>query len=63
VTVLDVRPQHMETGFAGRALAGEPPRLPAPADHAAVVRQVVEALRDDRRELAYDLGERALVAR
>ncbi len=61
--VLDVRPQHMDTGFAGRALAGEPGQLPAPGDHHAVAAQVVSALVDERRELAYDLGSKALVAR
>ena len=61
--VLDVRPQHMDTGFAGRALAGEPPRLPEPGDHHAVARQIVAALRDDETELAYDLEQRELVSR
>lgn len=62
LTVLDVRPQHLETGFADRALQGEPPKLPAGADPDDVVAQVLQALRDDKRELAYDLKARALVA-
>jgi len=61
--VLDVRPQHLDTGFADRALAGKPPRLPEPGDQHAVARQIVQALRDDRTELAYDLRRRELVTR
>ena len=61
--VLDVRPQHMDTGFADRALAGEPGHLPAPGDHRAIAAQIVAALREERRELAYDLDAKALVAR
>ncbi len=61
--VLDVRPQHMDTGFAQRAVAGEPGQLPEPGDHRAVAGQIVSALVEGRRELAYDLQEKALVAR
>ena len=61
--VLDVRPQHMDTGFADRALSGAPGHLPAPGDHRAVAGQIVTALLEDRRELAYDLDRKALVAR
>ncbi|RKE23495.1 SDR family oxidoreductase [Streptomyces sp. TLI_171] len=32
VTVLDARPPHLRTGFAERAVAGRPPRLPAGSD-------------------------------
>ena len=62
LVVLDVRPQHLETGFAEHALAGTPPRLPAGADPDVVVAQVLDALREERRSLAYDLKARALVA-
>lgn len=61
LVVLDVRPQHMDTGFARRALRGEAPRLPEPGDPDAVVGQILSALRDDRRELAYDLTKGLLV--
>ena len=61
--VLDVRPQHLDTGFADRALAGAPGRLPEPHDHRDVAAAIVGALHEDRRELAYDLGAKALVAR
>lgn len=60
--VLDVRPGHMETGFAGRALAGEPPPLPDPEDVEAFVTSVVDAIVAGRRELRYDLRERKLIA-
>lgn len=60
--VLDVRPGHMETGFAGRALAGEPPALPEPGDADAFATEVVDAIIAGRRELRYDLRERKLIA-
>ena len=63
LTVLDVRPSHLDTGFETRALAGEPPALPAAADHRAVVTAIVDAMRDGRRELAFDLRAGALVAK
>ena len=63
LTVLDVRPSHLDTGFETRRLAGEPPDLPPAGDHLVVAREIVDAMRDGRRELAYDLRERALVAR
>jgi len=62
LVVLDVRPQHMDTGFATRALSGELPALPEPGDHHAVARQIVGALREERRTLAYDLKQRSLIA-
>lgn len=60
--VLDVRPGHMETGLAERALAGEPPRLPEPEDQEEFVESVLEAIRTERRELRYEPRERRLVA-
>jgi short-subunit dehydrogenase len=60
--VLDVRPPHLDTPFAERALAGSPPPLPAGADPDEVVAAILAALRDGRKELAYDLKARALVA-
>ena len=63
VVVLDVRPQHMDTGFAERAVSGAPGQLPAPGDHRAVVDQILTALVEERRELVYDLERRSLVAR
>jgi short-subunit dehydrogenase len=44
VSVLDARLPHMDTGLASRSLAGEPPRLPKPADQQEVVDRVLDAL-------------------
>ena len=44
VRVVDVRPPHTETGLAGRAIAGEPPKLPTGLDPDAVATRIVEAL-------------------
>lgn len=62
LSVLDVRPPHLDTGFETRALAGSAPRLPEPVPAAEVVAATLTALREDRRELAWDLKARALVA-
>lgn len=59
--VLDVRPGHMETGFAERAIAGEPPKLPPPQDEDDLVEQVLDAVEAGARELRYDPRERRLV--
>ena len=60
--VLDVRPPHMDTGFEGRSLSGGAPELPEPIDHRTVAAEVVSALRDGKRELAWDLKAKELVA-
>lgn len=59
-TVLEVRPGHMETGFSDRALAGEPPKMPEPEDPDELVAAILDALAEDKRELAYDPMERSL---
>lgn len=59
--VLDVRPGHMDTGFAERAIAGEPPKLPAPQDEGQLVERVLDAVEAGARELRYDPRERELV--
>lgn len=61
--VLDVRPPHLDTGLETRALAGEPPRLPAPASSAEVVAAVVAAVREEAREIVVDLDSGQLVTR
>jgi short-subunit dehydrogenase len=58
VTVLDVRPPHIDTGLADRAIAGEPPRLTAAATTGELVARIVDAIREDRRELRYDLSSK-----
>jgi short-subunit dehydrogenase len=55
-TVFDIRPPHVDTGLAGRAIAGDPPALTAAVTTEDVVRRVVDGIRDGRRELSYDLG-------
>lgn len=62
LTVLDVRPPHLDTDFSAHALHGDPPKLPEPADPDALVAAILDALRDDRRELRYDPTKRELVA-
>ena len=63
LTVLDVRPPHLDTGLDGRALAGEPPKLPAPFPSADVVDAVVDGLAEGSREVVFDAKAGALVRR
>ncbi|GAA4698577.1 SDR family oxidoreductase [Nocardioides nanhaiensis] len=63
VGVLDVRPPHMETGLADRAIAGEPPRMPAGYDVDAFVELVLRGMREDSSELVWDPREKGLVLR
>ena len=62
-TVLEVSPGHMETGFADRALAGEPPPLPEGEDADELVETALEALAANRREVRYDMKARELVVK
>ena len=55
VTVFDVRPPHIETGLAGRAIAGQAPPMKAAATVDELVALVVDGIRTGRRELRYDL--------
>lgn len=59
-TVLEVSPGHMETGFAGRALAGEPPTMPEGEDIDALIEVIIESMIDERREVRYDIKSREL---
>lgn len=61
LNVLDVRPPHMDTGFDRRPIFGRAPELPEPLPVAEVAAAVVEAMREDRREVAWDLKARSLV--
>ncbi len=63
ITVLDVRPPHVDTGLVDRALAGTPPRLPAGHDRADVVGAVLDGMREGARELVLDPREGRLVRR
>lgn len=58
--VLDVRPPHIDTGLADRAIAGEPPKLPAGHDPAELVRALLEGVRNGSRELVYDPKSKSL---
>jgi short-subunit dehydrogenase len=63
VRVFDVRPPHIETGLADRAVAGTlPSGIAAGSDVDTLVGHVLTGLRDDRRSLTFDLrsGEFAL---
>lgn len=56
VRVLDIRPPHIETGLADRAVAGTlPAGITAGSDVDTLVGQVLEALRRDRRTVTFDL--------
>ena len=63
ITVLDVRPPHIDTGLVHRALAGEPPRLPPGHDRAELVAAVLDGLRAGGREIVLDQREGRLVRR
>ena len=63
VQVLDVRPHHMDTRFADRALTGEAPDTADTLDHEGVAQMTVDALAHGKREIAYDLKDRELVVR
>jgi short-subunit dehydrogenase len=61
--VVEVSPGHMETGFAERALAGDPPVMPEAADPDELVATVLEAIESGRREVRWDMRERVLVTK
>jgi short-subunit dehydrogenase len=63
ISVLDVRPPHLETGLADRALAGTPPRLPRGGDVDALVGLVVQGMAEGRSELVADLRDGSLSLR
>lgn len=61
ITVLDARLPHLDTSFADRALAGEPPKMPPPFPAADAVAAILDAIESGTRELHWDMRERALV--
>jgi NAD(P)-dependent dehydrogenase (short-subunit alcohol dehydrogenase family) len=63
VTVLDVRPPHLETGLADRALAGTPPALPPGFDVDDLVAAVLEGIRTGAAELVWDPKSKGLQLR
>lgn len=58
--VFDVRPPHLETGLADRALSGTAPRLPEGYDVDDLVAHVLRGLREGARELVWDPTAKAL---
>jgi short-subunit dehydrogenase len=60
VGVLDVRPPHLATGLADRALCGTPPKLPAGHDVDDLVDHVLRGLREGASELVWDPATKAL---
>lgn len=52
IRVVDARPPHTETGLAGRAIAGTPPRLPAGLSPHHVATVICDALDSDVTDLA-----------
>ena len=63
VVVFDIRPPHIDTGLAERAIAGSAPQMTAAAEADEVVRMIVAGIRDGRRELRYDLQKREFAGR
>jgi NAD(P)-dependent dehydrogenase (short-subunit alcohol dehydrogenase family) len=63
VTVFDIRPPHIETGLADRAVEGDAPAMTAGATVDELVALIVDGIRDGRRELRYDLREKAFAGR
>ncbi|WP_351235890.1 SDR family NAD(P)-dependent oxidoreductase [Streptomyces sp. NPDC002133] len=51
IRVLEIRLGHLDTGFAGRAVAGTPPPLPPGGDLGTAVRSVADALETDARRV------------
>lgn len=51
VRVIDARPPHTETGFAGRAIEGQAPRMPTGLDPVAVAATICDAIAGDATDL------------
>jgi cyclic-di-GMP-binding biofilm dispersal mediator protein len=51
VRVIDARPPHTETGLATRAIAGDPPRMPAGLVPIKVAQRIVQAIADGETDL------------
>jgi short-subunit dehydrogenase len=63
VAVFDIRPPHIETGLADRAIAGQAPPMKAGATVDEAVGLIVEGIRKGSRELRYDLQKGEFVLR
>jgi cyclic-di-GMP-binding biofilm dispersal mediator protein len=51
VRVIDARPPHTETGLSSRAIAGDPPKMPAGLDPVKVAQRIVRAIADGETDL------------
>jgi cyclic-di-GMP-binding biofilm dispersal mediator protein len=51
VRVIDARPPHTETGLASRAIAGDPPKMPAGLAPIKVAQRIVQAIADGETDL------------
>jgi cyclic-di-GMP-binding biofilm dispersal mediator protein len=51
VRVIDARPPHTETGLSSRAIAGDPPKMPAGFDPVKVAQRIVQAIADGETDL------------
>lgn len=51
IDVIDVRPPHTETGLVDRPLSGTAPKLPTGLAPEAVAARIVQAIRDEERDL------------
>ena len=63
VAVFDIRPPHIETGLAGRAVAGQAPPMKEGATVDEAVDLIVEGIRKGSRELRFDLQKGEFVLR
>ncbi len=63
IHVLDVRPPHMDTGLVDRAVAGDPPPLPAGHDIDDVVEHMLRGIEQGSRELVVDARGGTLILR
>jgi hypothetical protein len=61
--VFDIRPPHIETGLADRAIAGQAPPMKAGATVDEAVGLIVEGIRKGSRDLRYDLQKGEFVLR
>jgi NAD(P)-dependent dehydrogenase (short-subunit alcohol dehydrogenase family) len=51
IRVIDARPGHTETDLSRHPIAGESPKFPAGYEPSSVVRRIVDALRNDEKDL------------
>ena len=63
VNVIDVRPPHMDTGLVDRAISGTPPPLPPGHEVDELVSLLVTGVREDKKELVWDPGGKAMALR